>query len=138
MLHCSVDGISCAVSSTFDRIFTIFNNCLIAPCFLRIFFIKRGVSWYYKRKISRNQEKLTDMQKEKKKILEEVTETETYKKAKEILLKYAPDQLRMTPVRGNIFEMIIFSIFPSFCNNFFKFDFLVDSAAKLYKQNYCN
>ena len=38
------------------------------------------------------------MQQEKKKILDEVTETETYKKAKEILLKFAPDQLRMTPV----------------------------------------
>lgn len=56
------------------------------------------VTWYYKRKISRNQEKLSTMEKEKKKILEEVTETETYKKAKEILLKFAPDQLRMTPV----------------------------------------
>lgn len=30
--------------------------------------------------------------------MEEVTETETYKKAKEILLKFAPDQLRMTPL----------------------------------------
>lgn len=39
------------------------------------------------------------MQKEKKKILDEVMETETYKKAQEILLKFAPDQLRtMTPV----------------------------------------
>ena len=38
------------------------------------------------------------MQKEKKKILDDVTETETYKKAKEILMKFAPDQLRMTPV----------------------------------------
>lgn len=56
------------------------------------------VTWYYKRKISRNQEKLTEMQKEKKKILDQVTDTETYKKAKEILLKFAPDQLRMTPV----------------------------------------
>lgn len=56
------------------------------------------VTWYYKRKISENQEKLSTMQSEKKKILDEVTETETYKKAKEILMKFAPDQLRMTPV----------------------------------------
>lgn len=56
------------------------------------------LSWYYKRKISRNQEKLVTMEKEKKKILDEVTETETYKKAKEILMKFAPDQLRMTSV----------------------------------------
>lgn len=51
------------------------------------------VTWYYKRKISENEEKLSTMQLEKKKILDEVTETETYKKAKEILLKFAPDQL---------------------------------------------
>lgn len=56
------------------------------------------VTLYYKRKISQNQEKLGTMQTEKKKILDEVTETETYKKAKEILLKFAPDQLKMTPV----------------------------------------
>lgn len=37
------------------------------------------------------------MQKQKKKILDDVTETETYKKAKEILMKFAPDQLR-TPL----------------------------------------
>lgn len=56
------------------------------------------VTWYYKRKISENEEKLSTMQFEKKKILDEVTETETYKKAKEILLKFAPDQLKMTPL----------------------------------------
>ena len=51
------------------------------------------ITWYYKCKISKNQYKLSTMQSEKKKILDEVTETETYKKAKEILLKFAPDQL---------------------------------------------
>ncbi|XP_043285048.1 endoplasmic reticulum junction formation protein lunapark-B isoform X5 [Venturia canescens] len=56
------------------------------------------VTWYYNRKISRNRDKLSTMQQEKKKILDEVTETETYKKAKEILMKFAPDQLRMTPL----------------------------------------
>ena len=42
------------------------------------------------------------MQEEKKKILDQVTETETYKKAKEILMKFAPDQLRMTSVSYRI------------------------------------
>lgn len=56
------------------------------------------VSWYYNRKITHNQEKLFTIISEKKKILDEVTETETYKKAKEILLKFAPDELNMTPV----------------------------------------
>lgn len=56
------------------------------------------VSWYYNRKITHNQEKLSTIISEKKKILNEVTETETYKKAKEILLKFAPDELNMSPV----------------------------------------
>jgi len=58
------------------------------------------VSWYYNRKITLNQEKLSTAMAEKKKILNEVTETETYKKAKEILLKFAPDELtnNMSPV----------------------------------------
>lgn len=56
------------------------------------------VTWYYKYKISKNQDRLIYMQSEKKKILDVVAEIETYKKAKEILLKFAPDQLKMTPV----------------------------------------
>lgn len=69
--------------------------------YYRILFTKKMVSWYYKRKISQNQEKLLTMQQEKSKILDEVTETETYKKAKEILLRFAPDQLKMTSVSQN-------------------------------------
>lgn len=57
------------------------------------------------------------MQQEKKKILDEVTETETYKKAKEILMKFAPDQLRMTPVS--------FIIFYSQCSHVFLYLFMV-------------
>ncbi|KAG7201601.1 hypothetical protein KM043_004342 [Ampulex compressa] len=82
-------------ASLFDQIFYI-TPLLLFP--ILILLTKKMVSWYYKRKISHNQEKLTTMEQEKKKILEEVTETETYKKAKEILLKFAPDQLRMTPL----------------------------------------
>lgn len=61
------------------------------------------VSWYYNRKITYNREKLSTIISEKKKILNEVTETETYKKAKEILLKFAPDELTMSPVSKFIF-----------------------------------
>lgn len=82
-------------ASLYDQIFYIIP-LLIFP--ILILLTKKMVTWYYKRKISENQEKLCNMQLEKKKILEEVTETETYKKAKEILLKFAPDQLRMTPL----------------------------------------
>ncbi|XP_068990941.1 endoplasmic reticulum junction formation protein lunapark-B [Neodiprion pinetum] len=84
-------------AALYDQIFYMIP-LLIFP--ILILFIKNLVSWYYKRKISRNQTKLTSMQQEKKKILDEVVETETYKKAKEILMKFAPDQLRMTPVSG--------------------------------------
>ncbi|XP_058797361.1 endoplasmic reticulum junction formation protein lunapark-B-like [Phymastichus coffea] len=77
----------------YDQIFYI-TPLLIFP--ILILFTKKMVSWYYKRKLSRNQDKLSTMQQQKKKILDEVTETETYKKAKEILMRYAPDQLRMT------------------------------------------
>ncbi|XP_012285627.1 endoplasmic reticulum junction formation protein lunapark-A isoform X2 [Orussus abietinus] len=80
-------------ASLYDQLIYI-TPLLIFP--IIILLTKKMVSWYYKRKISRNYDKLTTMQKEKKKILDEVTETETYKKAKEILLKFAPDQLRMT------------------------------------------
>ncbi|XP_067003224.1 endoplasmic reticulum junction formation protein lunapark-A isoform X2 [Anabrus simplex] len=62
-----------------------------------ILFLKRLVSWYYHRKISSNQEKLIDMKNKKKQLLDEVMEKETYKVAKQILEKYAPDQLRKTP-----------------------------------------
>lgn len=60
--------------------------------------MKKFVSWYYKRKISNNRDKLSTLYNEKKKILEDVTEKETYKKAKEILMKFAPEQLKMTSV----------------------------------------
>ena len=82
-------------ASLYDQIFYIIP-LLIFP--ILILLTKKMVTWYYKRKISENQEKLSTMQSEKRKILDEVTETETYKKAKEILMKFAPDQLRMTPL----------------------------------------
>lgn len=67
-------------------------------------------SWYYNRKITENREKLVTIQEEKKKILDEVTETETYKKAKEILLKFAPDELHMSPVSKLILVIIQISM----------------------------
>ncbi|XP_043590817.1 endoplasmic reticulum junction formation protein lunapark-A-like [Bombus pyrosoma] len=82
-------------ASLYDQIFYIIP-LLIFP--ILILLTKKMVTWYYKCKISKNQDRLSSMQSEKKKILDEVTETETYKKAKEILLKFAPDQLRMTPL----------------------------------------
>ncbi|XP_043470401.1 endoplasmic reticulum junction formation protein lunapark-B isoform X2 [Leptopilina heterotoma] len=82
-------------TSPYDQLIYV-TPLLIFP--ILIIFVKKLVSWYYKRKLRRNEEKLSSMQKDKKKILDEVTETETYRKAKEILLKFAPDQLRMSPL----------------------------------------
>ncbi|XP_012261956.2 endoplasmic reticulum junction formation protein lunapark isoform X2 [Athalia rosae] len=82
-------------AALYDQIFYM-TPLLIFP--IVILFTKKLVSWYYKRKISRNKTKLSTMQQEKRKILDEVIETETYKKAKEILIKFAPDRLRMTPL----------------------------------------
>ncbi|XP_029156697.1 endoplasmic reticulum junction formation protein lunapark-B isoform X2 [Nylanderia fulva] len=81
-------------ASLYDQLFYI-TPLLLFP--ILILLTKKMVSWYYNRKITHNQEKLSTIISEKKKILNEVTETETYKKAKEILLKFAPDELNMTP-----------------------------------------
>lgn len=82
-------------ASLYDQLFYI-TPLLLFP--ILILLTKKMVSWYYNRKITHNREKLSTMLGEKKKILKEVTETETYKKAKEILLKFAPDELNMTPL----------------------------------------
>lgn len=53
-----------------------------------VIFLRSGISWYYNWTLSKNRIKLSKMREEKKKILEEVMNTETYKVAKEILDKY--------------------------------------------------
>lgn len=51
------------------------------------------MQWYFKRKLSKNESNLKRLKADKKKILEEVMDTETYKVAKDILEKFAPEQL---------------------------------------------
>ncbi|XP_028171500.1 endoplasmic reticulum junction formation protein lunapark-A isoform X2 [Ostrinia nubilalis] len=53
-----------------------------------VIFLRSGISWYYNWTLNKNRIKLNKMREEKKKILEEVMNTETYKVAKEILDKY--------------------------------------------------
>lgn len=69
----------------------------IRNCF-RVILVKRLVTWYYRRKLTHSQEKLHDMRERKKKLLEDVMDNETYKVAKEILEKFAPDQLQKSSV----------------------------------------
>jgi len=51
------------------------------------------MQWYYRWIIDSKDEKLRQLKKEKKKILDKVQETETFKEAKEILEKYDPKAL---------------------------------------------
>ncbi|ODM92028.1 Protein lunapark-B [Orchesella cincta] len=55
--------------------------------------IKRGLGWYFNRKIEKNKDKYESLKKEKQRILDEVMDKETFKVAKEILEKYAPNHL---------------------------------------------
>lgn len=45
----------------------------------RIIFLKRAVAWHYQRKLNKNSNKLNTLRAEKKKILENVMDKETYK-----------------------------------------------------------
>lgn len=60
--------------------------------------IKKFLSWYYNRKIRRNERKLVSLKERKKKILENVMETETYKVAKDILDKFGNEPKLPLPV----------------------------------------
>lgn len=55
---------------------------------------KKLLQWYFRRKIERKNEELADLIKQKRSVLDNVMETETYKIAKEILEKYDPETLR--------------------------------------------
>lgn len=59
-----------------------------------VWFLKEFIRWYYQCKLRNNDTKLTELLKRKRKILDEVMETETYLVARELLEKYDPDQLR--------------------------------------------
>ncbi|KAK4002814.1 hypothetical protein OUZ56_004615 [Daphnia magna] len=56
----------------------------------------RGVKWYFNRRMVRKSEKSVELRKKKKKILEHVMDTETYKIAKEILDRFG-DKPQNTP-----------------------------------------
>ncbi|KAG5872771.1 hypothetical protein JTB14_005803 [Gonioctena quinquepunctata] len=53
-----------------------------------ILIIKKIMTWYYSRKMRKNEKTLIKLRDEKKKILDNVMETETYKVAKKILDKF--------------------------------------------------
>ncbi|CAK6960821.1 endoplasmic reticulum junction formation protein lunapark-B [Scomber scombrus] len=69
-----------------------------------VWFIRRFLIFLFSKRTERNNDKLEDLKVSKKKILEEVMETETYKNAKLILERFDPDakkkaELESTPMR---------------------------------------
>jgi len=67
---------------------------LLAPFIVAPFifiFLKRFLTWWYHRKLRRNEIAMEKLKKQKAKILDEVMETETYKVAKELLDEFATD-----------------------------------------------
>lgn len=56
-----------------------------------VWLVKQFLHWYFVKRIRRNEEALEELKERKKTILNEVMETETYKKAKEILEKFSPE-----------------------------------------------
>ncbi|CAG6016442.1 unnamed protein product [Menidia menidia] len=72
-----------------------------------VWFIRKLLIFLFSKRTERNSDKLEDLKAAKKKILEEVMETETYKNAKLILERFDPDakrkaELESTPVRSQI------------------------------------
>ncbi|KAJ8004284.1 hypothetical protein DPEC_G00157210 [Dallia pectoralis] len=80
---------------------------LTLPLFLfplLVWFIRKLLIFLFSKRTERNNDKLEDLKAERKKILEEVMETETYKSAKLILERFDPAakkkvELESTPVR---------------------------------------
>ncbi|XP_047458079.1 endoplasmic reticulum junction formation protein lunapark-B isoform X3 [Mugil cephalus] len=72
-----------------------------------VWFIRKLLIFLFSKRTERNSDKLEDLKAAKKKILEEVMETETYKNAKLILERFDPEakkkaELESTPVRSQI------------------------------------
>ncbi|XP_058981074.1 endoplasmic reticulum junction formation protein lunapark-A-like [Musca domestica] len=61
-----------------------------------IIFLRHLFSWYYQRKLNKNSKKLTALRAEKKKILEQVMDKETYKVAVNLLARFADKPSRTT------------------------------------------
>ncbi|CAG9857946.1 unnamed protein product [Phyllotreta striolata] len=59
-----------------------------------IWILKKFLTWYYAKKLQRNEKKLVKLKEEKKKIIDNVMETETYKVAKKIIDKFGNDKIQ--------------------------------------------
>lgn len=78
-----------------DRLKTLIPF-LIMP--LMIYFIRRFLKWFYIKRYTYCEKRLSDLKEEKKNILEDVKEKETYKKAREILERFSEGvDVQITP-----------------------------------------
>ncbi|XP_053665061.1 endoplasmic reticulum junction formation protein lunapark-B [Anopheles marshallii] len=73
----------------------IVHSVPLLICPILIFVLKRVLAWHYERKLRLNANKLKDLRADKKKILENVMEKETYKVAVEILDKFGEKSHRI-------------------------------------------
>uniref|UniRef100_A0A0K2UQ38 Endoplasmic reticulum junction formation protein lunapark n=1 Tax=Lepeophtheirus salmonis TaxID=72036 RepID=A0A0K2UQ38_LEPSM len=71
--------------------FKIFLGFFLAP--LTFWILKKVLSWWFARRLNKNEVKLKELREKKTEILDQVTEKETFKVAREILEKYAPESL---------------------------------------------
>ena len=72
---------------------------MFAHC--RIFVLRFLIGWYFQRKVNNNTDQLSDLRLEKKEILEQVMNKETYKVALEILNRFGGnDRYITTPIKS--------------------------------------
>lgn len=96
MLDTPVEYYTYFISNSLQFLYSAFFLCKFIPrtfVLFRYYIVNRIISWYYKRKIKSSHSRLNDLKKEKKRLLDEIMENETYKVAKDILEKYAPETL---------------------------------------------
>uniref|UniRef100_W8BTD6 Endoplasmic reticulum junction formation protein lunapark n=2 Tax=Ceratitis capitata TaxID=7213 RepID=W8BTD6_CERCA len=65
-----------------------------------IILLRRLFTWYFERKLNKNSNKLTALHAEKKKILEQVMDKETYKVAVKLLARYGDKSSAQKPLYG--------------------------------------
>lgn len=92
------------------------NNLLFFNLIFRIVFLKRLVAWFFQRKINRNANQLKTLRAEKKKIIEQVMDKETYKVACEILNRFGDASTRaqhqpVVSVSGKCRHLFVFHLF---------------------------
>lgn len=73
----------------------IIHSLPLLICPMIITLIKKGLAWYFERKVIINTNELKELRAEKKKILEKVMDKETYKVAVDILNKFGEKSLQM-------------------------------------------